>query len=540
MKDDFPVPLRPTRPTFSPAPTTKEASESRVRSPISMVRADPTITTHCTSGNTCSIHSANARSRPQVVDPDRRLHGDLHAPARHHGRERGAARHPAVAALELLRPAVGRRRLLADAGRLPADRRRRWATSTAGGRSSPIGLVVFSLASLLCGLSTTPLMLNLARAVQGVGGAIMFATSLALIAGAFVGRDRGTAFGIYGAVIGGAVAIGPADRRRHHERHRLALDLLRQRAHRRRRRHHHVHQDRRVQGPAGAPHRLGRLRHVLGQPLRAWCSRSCGATTSAGAARPSSGLLVASAVLMVAFFVNELHTRDPMLDLGLFRIPAFVGLSVVAFTLAASIFAMFLYLTLYIQDDLGYGPLAAGIRFLPMTLRHLLLVLLRRAPDRAGAVALPARHRDARRHRRRSSRWGRPTRPRPGPCCCPGSSSPASGSAPSTRSWPRAPSRSCSPSAAAWRRAPTTRSGRWASPRASRCSARSSRARSWRTPRAALGKTASGQRCCAGAVRSSRAPCRPGEVHQVAAVHPDRRGPGSAAQRLPRRASRPR
>ncbi len=72
-----------------------------------------------------------------------------------------------------------------------------------------VGLVVFSLASLVCGLSTTPLMLNLARAVQGVGGAIMFATSLALIAAAFTGRDRGTAFGIYGAVIGGAVAIGP-------------------------------------------------------------------------------------------------------------------------------------------------------------------------------------------------------------------------------------------------------------------------------------------------------------------------------------------
>ena len=72
-----------------------------------------------------------------------------------------------------------------------------------------IGLVVFSLASLTCGLSTTPLMLNLSRAVQGVGGAIMFATSLALIAAAFTGRDRGTAFGIYGAVIGGAVAIGP-------------------------------------------------------------------------------------------------------------------------------------------------------------------------------------------------------------------------------------------------------------------------------------------------------------------------------------------
>ena len=72
-----------------------------------------------------------------------------------------------------------------------------------------IGLGVFSLASLVCGLSTTALMLNLSRAVQGVGGAIMFATSLALIAQAFSGKDRGTAFGIFGAVTGGAVAIGP-------------------------------------------------------------------------------------------------------------------------------------------------------------------------------------------------------------------------------------------------------------------------------------------------------------------------------------------
>ena len=72
-----------------------------------------------------------------------------------------------------------------------------------------VGLGVFSVSSLVCGLSTTSLMLNLARAAQGVGGAIMFATSLALIAQAFSGKERGTAFGIYGAVIGGAVAVGP-------------------------------------------------------------------------------------------------------------------------------------------------------------------------------------------------------------------------------------------------------------------------------------------------------------------------------------------
>src|SRR6202142_3555000 len=72
-----------------------------------------------------------------------------------------------------------------------------------------VGLGVFSVASLVCGLSNSSLMLNLSRAAQGVGGAIMFATSLALIAAAFSGRERGTAFGIYGAVLGGAVAVGP-------------------------------------------------------------------------------------------------------------------------------------------------------------------------------------------------------------------------------------------------------------------------------------------------------------------------------------------
>ena len=52
-------------------------------------------------------------------------------------------------------------------------------------------------------------MLNLSRAVQGIGGALMFATSLALLASAFHGADRGTAFGLWGATTGAAVAIGP-------------------------------------------------------------------------------------------------------------------------------------------------------------------------------------------------------------------------------------------------------------------------------------------------------------------------------------------
>ncbi len=230
-----------------------------------------------------------------------------------------------------------------------------------------IGLAVFSAASLVCGLATTPLMLNLARAVQGVGGAIMFATSLALIATAFVGRDRGTAFGLYGAVIGGAVAVGPLIGGAITSGIGWRWIFF-------------------VNVPIGALAILITLTKVAeSRDPRTrridWIgfvtfSASLFALVFALVRGNDLGwssttivvLLVASGVLMVAFFVNESRTSDPMLDLGLFRIPAFVGLSVAAFTLAASIFAMFLYLTLYIQDNLGYGPLAAGLRFLPMTL----------------------------------------------------------------------------------------------------------------------------------------------------------------------------
>ncbi len=75
-----------------------------------------------------------------------------------------------------------------------------------------IGLVIFSAASLLCGAAQSPLMLNLSRAVQGIGGAAMFATSLALLGDAYRGRDRGVAFGVYGATTGVSVAVGPEPR----------------------------------------------------------------------------------------------------------------------------------------------------------------------------------------------------------------------------------------------------------------------------------------------------------------------------------------
>ena len=71
-----------------------------------------------------------------------------------------------------------------------------------------IGIVLFTLASALCGVANDPLFLLLSRAAQGIGGSIMFATSLALLSQEFHGRERGTAFGIWGATTGAAVAIG--------------------------------------------------------------------------------------------------------------------------------------------------------------------------------------------------------------------------------------------------------------------------------------------------------------------------------------------
>ena len=73
-----------------------------------------------------------------------------------------------------------------------------------------IGLGIFSVSWLAAGLAPDPTFLNIARAIQGIGGAILFAVSLALVAQEFAaGRERGTAMGIYGATIGVSVAVGP-------------------------------------------------------------------------------------------------------------------------------------------------------------------------------------------------------------------------------------------------------------------------------------------------------------------------------------------
>jgi EmrB/QacA subfamily drug resistance transporter len=230
-----------------------------------------------------------------------------------------------------------------------------------------VGFGVFTLASLLCGISGDPTLLNLARGLQGVGGAAMFATSLALIGQEFHGRDRATAFGVWGATIGGAVAVGP-----------LVGGVLTE--------HLGWEWIFFVNVPIG----LGaialterRLANVAAQDPEPIDVPGLLTFSSAlfllilglirgnpdGWGSPQIvASLIGSAVLLAAFLAIEKRSAHPMLDLTLFRKPAFVGVSAVAFGLSAGMFAMFLYLTIYVQSVLGYSPLEAGVRFLPLTL----------------------------------------------------------------------------------------------------------------------------------------------------------------------------
>jgi EmrB/QacA subfamily drug resistance transporter len=230
-----------------------------------------------------------------------------------------------------------------------------------------VGVGLFTAASAACGAATDPLVLNLARGVQGVGGAIMLAVSLAILSQEFHGKERGTAFGIWGATIGAAVAIGPlvggALTTWLGWRWIFFVNL-----------------------PIGVLCILGGLRVLHesrneehgGYDLPGFATLTGGLFSFVLALLRgndwgwSSGrevaLYVVAAVLLVAFFAIEHVSRAPMLDLGLFRVPTFVGAQIVAFAISAGIFAQFLYLTLYLQNVLGYSPIQAGLRFLPLSL----------------------------------------------------------------------------------------------------------------------------------------------------------------------------
>jgi EmrB/QacA subfamily drug resistance transporter len=224
-----------------------------------------------------------------------------------------------------------------------------------------VGLTVFTCASVLCGFATSTLMLQLSRGLQGVGGAIMFAVSLALLADAFRGKDRGTAFGIWGAITGLAVAIGPllggiltsgiswrwiffvnapigvgA----------VIITIMK------------VSESRAPQ--ARRPDWPGLVLFTLG--LASLIYALIESNEKGFTAALVLTFFAIAAVLLAAFVLVEWRVKLPMFDLNLFRLPTFSGGAVAAFTLSASIFSMLLYLVLYLQDILGYSALGTGVR----------------------------------------------------------------------------------------------------------------------------------------------------------------------------------
>jgi EmrB/QacA subfamily drug resistance transporter len=227
-------------------------------------------------------------------------------------------------------------------------------------------LVLFAGTSLLCALSQSALWLILARGGQGIGGAIMFATALALLAQEFHGRERGLAFGIWGATASASAAVGPLLGGALTQAFGWSSIF-------------YINVPVGIAAAAVAMSKLRESRDPEGKRID-WIGT---VTFSAalfllmlalirgnddGWGSPKIvALFAGAAVLLVAFLVSQRVQKTPMFDLSLFRKPTFTGASLVAFTLSAGMLAMFLYLVLYLQTLLGYSPLETGLRFLPFS-----------------------------------------------------------------------------------------------------------------------------------------------------------------------------
>jgi EmrB/QacA subfamily drug resistance transporter len=233
-------------------------------------------------------------------------------------------------------------------------------------RAYVAGLALFAVSSLACGIAPNAGALVAARAVQGVGAAAMFATTFALLNSSYTGRDRGTAYGMWGAVAGAAAAVGPIIGGVLTEALSwrwiffvnlpisaiaIALCVL-------------VLSD--VHEPVDSKV------DVLG--IATFTAAAAAATygliranehgwASAGA----WGMLIASAVLVVTFVRVEMRSAHPMLDLALMRNRSFVGILIGGLLLTFAAFASFAYTSIWLQSVLDLSPIQAGLTGLPMS-----------------------------------------------------------------------------------------------------------------------------------------------------------------------------
>jgi EmrB/QacA subfamily drug resistance transporter len=255
------------------------------------------------------------------------------------------------------------------------------------------GLAIFTLSSLACALSTSADTLIGARAVQGVGAALMMPSTLSIISAAFHSRERGTAIGIWAGVSAMALAIGP-----------LVGGLIVE--------HNSWNWILYVNVPIGAlgfvvgllviresrdtsaVQRLdlpGLLTSGFGLLALVYALTKGGHPDWAWSSGRVLGLFAASVVLFALFVVLELKQRAPMLDLSLFRDATFASANVVALLVSLAMFGVFFFMSLYMQQILHYSAVRNGATFLPMTILIILgAPIVGRATDKIGSRWLMA------------------------------------------------------------------------------------------------------------------------------------------------------
>jgi len=249
-----------------------------------------------------------------------------------------------------------------------------------------VGLLIFTLSSLACGLAPNAGFLIGARAVQGSGAALMNPATLSIITATFPPRQRGQAIGIWAGVSALALAIGP-----------LLGGLITENL--------NWNWIFFVNVPVGAAGVVASrifiresrdTSHEQRLDLPGLVTSGAGllalsyALIEGGSSGWTSGeilgFFVAAVVLLVAFVVLEHRQRLPMLDLSLFRIGAFAGANIVAMMVSLAMFGVFFFVSIYIQRILGYSATQAGAMFLPMTILIILVApIAGRLSDRLGS-----------------------------------------------------------------------------------------------------------------------------------------------------------
>jgi EmrB/QacA subfamily drug resistance transporter len=260
------------------------------------------------------------------------------------------------------------------------------------------GMALFTLGSLACALAWSPVILDLTRAAQGIGGALLFGVGLPMVGAAFPeAKARAAAIGAFGATLAGATAVGP-----------LVGGAL-------------------VDGPGWRWIFLINVPIGVAALVAGWLRLAESRVASARAADwPGTALLTAgllalllalirgnadgwrsatilglfavAAVLLAGFVVREASAAEPMLDLRLFRSASFTGVSLGAWAVSATLVGATSYLGLYLVNTLDYSPFQAGLRFLPLTVASFVAApivarLVDRVPPRVtvgGGLALSA------------------------------------------------------------------------------------------------------------------------------------------------------